>query len=98
MKPSESGEGQVSKPAGVPVFDCIVYLARETGGGVRARVVNLAGLECTAGSEREALAKLIPAFKQRVAELTRNNTPIPWIDPLPPAEPGEMKRFVPVHL
>jgi hypothetical protein len=65
---------------------------------VRARAANLAGLECTAASEREALAKLIPDFKQRVGEFLDRGAPIPWIEPTPPAEPGEQVRFVPVHL
>lgn len=84
-------------PADVPVFNCVVYLSRDAG-GVRARVANLAGLESTASNEREALGKIVPAFRQRVAELMRAGTPIPWIDPPEPAAEGEQTRFVPVHL
>jgi hypothetical protein len=87
-----------SKPAEIPVFNCIVYVSSDAGGGVRARVANLPGLECTAASEREALGKIVPAFKQRVGELMHSETPIPWIEPPTPAEPGEQKRFIPVHL
>ena len=87
-----------SKPADVPVFDCIAYVSPDADGGVRARVANLPGLECTAASEREALGKLVAAFKQRVSELTQSETPIPWIDPPAPAESEEMQRFIPVHL
>ena len=86
------------KPADVPVFSCIVYVSPDAGGGVRARVANLPGLECTAASEREALGKIVPAFKQRVGELMHSETQIPWIEPPTPAEPGEQKRFIPVHL
>jgi hypothetical protein len=87
-----------SKPANVPVFSCIVYVSRDAGGGVRARVANLSGLECTAASEREALGKIVPAFKQRVGELMHNGIQIPWIEPPTPAEPGEQQRYIPVHL
>ncbi len=86
------------KPAEVPVFNCIVYVSPAAGGGVRARVANLSGLECTAASEREALGKIVPAFKQRIVELMRGETPIPWIEPPAPAEAGEQRRFIPVHL
>ena len=87
-----------SQPVQVPVFNCLVYLSRDAGGGVRARVANLPGLECTASSEREALGKIVPAFKRRIAELMHAGTPIPWIEPPSPAEAGEQTRFIPVHL
>jgi hypothetical protein len=90
--------GGHEKPLDVPVFSCIVLVSPEAGGGVRARIANLAGFECTAASERQALAQLIPAFRTHVADLLRAGTPIPWIDPPVPAEPNEQKRWVPVHL
>ena len=83
--------------AAVPVFNCIVYVSH-AGDGVKARVANLAGIECTAGSEREALAKIVPVFKQRIAEWTSSNSPIPWLDPPSPPEPGEQTRWIAVHL
>ena len=82
----------------VPVFNCLVYVLRDPAGGVRARVANLAGFECTAASEREALGKLVAAFKQRISELTQTQQSIPWIDPPPPVESGEQQRFIAVHL
>ena len=87
-----------SKPTDVPVFNCIVYISPNSDGGVRARVANLPGLECTAASERDALSKIVPTFKQRVSELMRSETPIPWIEPPPPAESEEETRRIPVHL
>lgn len=87
-----------SKPPNVPVFSCIVYVSPDAGGGVRARVANLSGLECTAASEREALGKIVPAFKQRLGDVMRSGTQIPWIEPPMPARPGEQKRYIPVHL
>jgi hypothetical protein len=86
-----------SNPVQVPVFSCLIYIATD-GGGVRARVANLAGLECAAGNERAALGKLVPAFKKAIAELLRSGAPIPWIEPPLPAEPGEQVRYIPVHL
>jgi hypothetical protein len=87
-----------SKPVQVPVFNCVVSVLQDAGGGVRARVANLAGLECTAASEREALGKIVPAFKRQVSELMGSGTQIPWIEPPAPAEAAEQKRFIPVHL
>jgi hypothetical protein len=107
-KPERPGETQphdgVQLPiteqtsSAVPVFSCIVYVSPAAKGGVQARVANLPGLTCSAASERDALAQLVPAFKQRVGELTQNKTPIPWIDPPSPIEPDEQKRFIPIHL
>ena len=82
----------------VPVFNCIVYVSPAAGGGVRARFANLPGLEVTAASEREALGKIVPAFKRRIVELMQSKTQIPWIDPPAAAEAGEQTRFIPVHL
>ena len=86
------------KPVDVPVFSCIAYLSKNSSGGVHARVANLGGLECDAGNEREALSKLVPAFKQRVAELTAGQRPIPWIEPPSPKSHDEQVRLIPVHL
>jgi hypothetical protein len=86
-----------SQPVQVPVFSCLVYVSHSDA-GVRARVANLPGLEFTAGSERAALGKLVPAFKKTVAEAMQSGTPIPWIDPPTPIEPGEQVRYIPVHL
>ena len=85
-------------PADVPVFNCLVYVAAGPEGGVQARVGNLAGLRVEAANEREALAKIIPAFKQQLGELMQSGTPIPWIDP--PLDPNseEQTRFIPIHL
>ena len=97
----KSAAGDLSKhviPADVPVFNCLVYVSPGPAGGVRARVGNLAGLQVVAASEREALAKIIPAFKQQLGELMQSGAAIPWIDPPLDAEPEEQTRFIPVHL
>ncbi|HWC90499.1 MAG TPA: hypothetical protein VG433_12615 [Pirellulales bacterium] len=85
------------KRADIPVFSCIVYVSR-VDGGVRARVANLPDLACTAASEREALAKVVAAFKQCVGELLRSATAIPWVEPPAAAEAGEQRRLLAVHL
>ena len=87
-----------SKPTDVPVFSCLVYVRRGDDGSVQARVANLSGIQDTAATERGALGKVVSAFKQRVAELVRSASPIPWIDPPLPAEADEQQRFIAVHL
>ena len=62
--------------AGVPVFNCIVYVARGGDGGTRARVANLPGLKCAAGSERKALRKAgcrVQSASRRVDEPLRRD-------------------------
>ncbi|MBP88279.1 MAG: hypothetical protein CMJ64_16435 [Planctomycetaceae bacterium] len=82
----------------VPVFNCVIYVSKSDDGGIHARVANLAEFECAAASEREAIMKLVPAFKERVRVLTQSGSEIPWIEPPSPKEPAEQERFVPVHL
>ena len=89
------GDGRAG---GVPVFSCIAYVSQNADGGVQVRVANLAELSFSAPTEREALAKAISAFKQRIAEFIQRDDSIPWIDPPSPAEPNEQQRFIPVHL
>lgn len=98
--PRESHANQQDplKPIDVPVFNCIVYVSKNSIGGVHARVANLAELELDAGTEREALSKLVPKFKQRVADFTAAKTPIPWIEPPSPQAADEQVRLIPVHL
>ena len=85
-------------PTDVPVFDCLVYVIRQADGSVRARLANLVGFEVTAASEGAAFAKLIPDLRRRLAEYLESPDPIPWLKEPAPLEPGEQRRFVPVHL
>lgn len=85
-------------PDDVPVFNCLVYVKANPDGGVLARVGNLAGLQVEAANEREALAKIVPAFKQQLGELLQRGDPIPWLDPPTEAATDEQTRFIPVHL
>ena len=82
----------------IPVFNCIVYVHADESGGMRARVANLAGIECTGANEREALSKVVATFKQAISDLMQGESAIPWIEPPAAKEPGEQERFIPVHL
>ncbi|TWU60263.1 hypothetical protein Poly51_05380 [Rubripirellula tenax] len=84
--------------AEVPSFGCIVYVKRDVNGGVVARVANLDGISVVASTERDALAKIVPEFKQRVRDGLASGQPIAWIDPPLPMESDEQKRFLPTHL
>ena len=51
-----------------------------------------------AATERAALSKIVPAFKQRVTQFLSKDEPIPWIDPPLPRNDYEQERLLPVHL
>ncbi|MGI9471365.1 MAG: hypothetical protein ACR2NZ_07540 [Rubripirellula sp.] len=97
-----TGQSSKSKPpqlapVDVPAFPCIVYI-RSVEGSMVARVANLPGIEIRGGNERDLLSKIVPEFKRQVAEWHQADDPIPWIEPVPDPEDGEVKRFIPVHL
>jgi hypothetical protein len=82
----------------VPVFNCVVDIAPAgPDGAVVARVMNLAGIETTGRSEREALAAAVAAFKAEVSRLHSAGGNIPWIAEQPPAR-GASRRLIAVHL
>ena len=82
----------------VPVFRCVVYIRKLESGQVEATVANLADLKIVAGSERSALMKIVPAFKQRVVAHKQKGEAIPLIDPPTPIEADQDQRVVPIHL
>ena len=86
-----------SEPVSVPVFNCVVYLSQRDG-TVVARVANIDGIEATGSDERDALTRIVAAFKEHVRTSTENKTEIAWVEPIPAPGPGEQRRFVPVHL
>jgi hypothetical protein len=89
----------VSPPESVPVFNCLVLVApRNAAGNIVARAANLADISSEAPTEREALQKLVPAFKARLAEFHASGEPIPWLDPPHPPAAGEQQRWIAVHL
>ena len=82
----------------MPVFRCVIYIRKTESGQTHACVANLPDLEVTAGSERSALQRIVPAFKNRVIEYKQNGETIPWIDPPTAIQDDQDKRVVPVHL
>ena len=86
----------VKPPESVPVFNCRVFVRND--GGCRARVANLAGIEVTAASEREAIQGIVRQFKQLMAKYAAEKQSPPWLDPELTIEDGEQERLIPVHL
>ena len=85
-------------PGPVPVFNCIVdLLPPGPEGTVLARVVNLAGIEATGRTQREALAGAVNAFKTEVSKLHAAGRDIPWLSEQPPTS-GASRRLIAVHL
>ena len=90
----------MNEPSGakpVPVFNCVVHVAPAADGMIVARVANLAGIEGRGGSEREALAQAVAAFKAAVSRYHTAGEPIPWLADVQP-KPGETQRLIAVHL
>jgi len=89
----------MTAPLSVPVFNCVVNVAPAgPDGTVVATVANLADLSGRGKSEREALAQVVPAFKQAVARYHAAALPIPWIEPPTAPASGEVQRLIAVHL
>jgi hypothetical protein len=83
----------------VPVFNCVVHVdPRGADGSIHARVVNLPGIEATGQNEREALGKVVAAFKAAVSRYHGAGEPIPFIDNNLEPRPGEIQRLIAVHL
>lgn len=86
-------------PAAVPVFDChVIVTPPDDSGGYRARAANLEGIFAEGPTEREALQDLVRAFKARVAEHMSDQSAVPWKVPPERPVPGEIERWLPVHL
>ena len=99
FEPSTSKVRFVGEPQAVPVFNCRVIVSPPDAAGlVMARSAELEGLSVTAASQREALQKLVAAFKTRIAEYVARQEEIPWIRPGEKAQAGEQELFIAVHL
>ena len=86
-------------PQNVPVFNCRVLVSpRNSAGLVIARAAELAGIEASGKSEREALQQVVTAFKAVVAHYHAAGTNIPWLTPPLDKQPGDQERFIAVHL
>ena len=89
----------MGKPApSVPTFACLVYLSQNETGTSIARVANLANLEATGASPRDAMMRVCREFKERVRTAHSVGETIEWIDPPMEPKPGEQIRSIPVHL
>lgn len=98
-EPSTPKVRLVGEPQAVPVYNCRVIVSPPNDAGlVAARAAELAGLSVTAASQREALQKLVAAFKARMAEHVAKQEEIPWIRPGEKVQPGEHELFIAVHL
>jgi predicted RNase H-like HicB family nuclease len=94
---SEGRGSQGGQP--VPVFNCVVHVARAAADGtVVARVTNLAGIEGRGRTEREALAQAVAAFKAAVSHYHASGEPIPWLPVTEATSAGELQRLIAVHL
>jgi hypothetical protein len=89
-----------SMPTGpVPVFNCVLNVGPgEAPGQFVAQGANLRAIRAVGRTEREALSQAVAAFKTLVAEAHTSGTPLPWIDPPDPPQPGQSQRLVAVHL
>jgi hypothetical protein len=89
----------IGEPQAVPVFNCRVIVSpRDTNGKIIARAAELANLSVVADADREALQKLVAAFKTRMAAHVAAGEEIPWVRPGEKPQPGEKELFVAVHL
>lgn len=83
----------------VPVFNCVaIFLPIPGETKLAGRIANLAGISGEGNTERDVLILLTKRFKATVQEFSQKRQPIPWIDPPEIPGPGEMQKFIPVHL
>lgn len=88
----------ITSGGSVPVFDCRVFVSQSDAGPVVARCVNLADVEATGPSERDALRKVVDAFKSIVQDHHSRGEAIPFIETDAKPGPDEQERWIPVHL
>ncbi|MEQ9410164.1 MAG: hypothetical protein RIK87_20685 [Fuerstiella sp.] len=88
------GDGQ-----NVPVYSCHVILSRpDNTGRLSGRTANLAGISAEGTSERDVLTSIMKQFKAAVQRYAQSNQSIPFLDPPEAPGPGDVERFIPVHL
>ena len=87
------------QPAVVPVFDCHVILSTSSQPpAVRGRVANLPAITAEGAVERDVLMKLVAQFKAFLVDHRARQVEVPWQDPADEPGPGEVERWIPVHL
>lgn len=83
----------------VPVFHCHVILSRpDENGMIHGRAANLAKIEASGSSERDVLKVITGRFKAAVQAFADKSEAVPFIDPPEQPKPGELERFIPMHL
>ncbi|QDU95655.1 hypothetical protein [Lignipirellula cremea] len=88
----------ISEPIETPVFRCQLLVSRNEQGQVTARCANLRDVAGQGESERMALQRAVAAFKAVAVQHEGKKDAMPWIDPPLAPEPGELERFLAVHL
>ncbi len=89
----------ITSGGSVPVFDCRVFVSQPDGSGpVVARCVNLPDVQGSGPSERDALRKVVDAFKAIVQDYHTRGEAIPFIESDAKPGPNEQERWIPVHL
>jgi len=88
----------IGTPQAVPVFNCRVIVSpRNAAGRTAARAAELADLAAEGETEREALQKLVAAFKARMAAHVAAGEEIPWVRPGQAPAAGEKELYIAVH-
>ncbi|OYW20643.1 MAG: hypothetical protein B7Z55_06975 [Planctomycetales bacterium 12-60-4] len=82
------------------MLNCHVLLRRPTDAGELyvARCAAAPSVTSSGSTEREALQAIVIRFKYFIQEHRGTGRPIPWISPEATPEPGEVERWIPVHL
>lgn len=85
---------------GVPVYDCHVLLRRPTepGGRFSGRCARAPSVTAEGSTERETLQAIVIRFKYFLQEHESQGRAVPWTEPPAQPEPGEVERWIPVHL
>jgi len=83
-----------------PVFDCHVLLTKPSSPGQpwRARCAAAPQVTAEGDSERAVLQTMVSRFRFFLFEHQQRGEPVPWTTPELTAAPGEIERWIPVHL
>jgi hypothetical protein len=96
---SDSRHNSAIPTGPVPVFNCVMNIGpADDPGQVIAQGANLREIRAVGRTEREALAQAVATFKALVSQAHQSGISLPWIEPPEPPQPGQVQRFVAVHL
>lgn len=86
-------------PQPIPVFSCQVLVTPGVEGAPwRGRAANYAGVEVTGDSERVVLQQFVKQFKAFASAKLERGEPVEEIKPPEAPQPGELVRWIAVHL